>query len=284
MTTLLDGKKVAAEVRIRVAADVAALRERGTVPALAVVLATGDEAAAWYAGSIENAAGKAGILVRLVDLGADADQAALGRALAGLAADRAVHGIILQTPLPAGVDRDALVSAIPFVKDVDGVSPLSAGRLMSGLPAFAPATAAAVMELLDAHDVPLRGARAVVAGRSMVVGKPVAQLLLARDATVTICHSRTRDLPAVTREADVLVAAIGRPRFFGGEHVKPGAIVVDVGTTPDETGKITGDVDAGSVQGIAGALSPVPGGVGPVTTALLLLNTVQAAGRRLPGA
>jgi methylenetetrahydrofolate dehydrogenase (NADP+) / methenyltetrahydrofolate cyclohydrolase len=247
------------------------------------MLATADDGALWYTRSIGKSADRAGVLVRLVDLGPDAAQAALADALAGLAADPAVHGIIVQSPLPAGVRRDALAPLIPFAKDVDGASPTSAGRLMAGLPSFAPATAAAVMELLRAHDVPLSGARAVVVGRSMVVGKPVAHLLLARDATVTVCHSKTRDLPSVTREADVLVAAIGRPRFIGADFVRPGAAVVDVGTTADETGKVTGDVDADAVRPAAGALSPVPGGVGPVTTALLLRNTVVAASGGQPG-
>jgi methylenetetrahydrofolate dehydrogenase (NADP+)/methenyltetrahydrofolate cyclohydrolase len=279
MTTLLDGKKLSAAIRAQVTAEVAALRNRGTEPALALVIATGEESAAWYVRSLEKAAAKAGIATRLVDLGADASEADISAALADLAASPAVHGIVLQSPLPAGVRRDVLVSAIPLAKDVDGASPLGAGRLMAGLPVFAPATAAAVMELLQAYDVPLSGSRAVVVGRSMVVGLPVAHLLLASNATVTICHSRTRDLAEVTRQADVLVAAIGRPRYLGSEHVKPGATVIDVGTTPDGSGKLTGDVDAESVQAVAGALTPVPGGVGPVTTALLLRNTMLAAAR-----
>lgn len=279
MTTLLDGKKLAADIRAQVAADVAALKDRGTQATLGLVIATDDESAAWYVRSLEKAAGQTGIATRLVDLGADASEADVSAELADLAASPGVHGIILQSPLPDGVRMDALACAIPLEKDVDGASPLSAGRLVGGLPAFAPATAAAVLELLRAYDVPLGGTRAVVVGRSMVVGKPVAHLLLAQNATVTICHSRTRDLAGVTRQADVLVAAIGRPRFLGSEHVRQGATVIDVGTTPDENGRLIGDVDAESVQEVAGALSPVPGGVGPVTTALLLKNTMLAATR-----
>jgi methylenetetrahydrofolate dehydrogenase (NADP+) / methenyltetrahydrofolate cyclohydrolase len=279
MTTLLDGKKVSAAIRASVTADVTALADHGTKPTLALVIATGDESAAWYVRSLQQAAAKVGMVTRLADLGAAASEADISTALADLAASPAVHGIVLQAPLPAGVRRDVLASAIPLAKDVDGASPLSAGRLMAGLPVFAPATAAAVLELLEAYDVPLRGSRAVVVGRSLVVGLPVAHLLLARNATVTICHSRTRDLAGVTRQADVLVAAIGRPAFLGGDHVRPGATVIDVGTTPDEDGKLTGDVDAGQVSDVAGALTPVPGGVGPVTTALLLKNTAQAAAR-----
>jgi methylenetetrahydrofolate dehydrogenase (NADP+) / methenyltetrahydrofolate cyclohydrolase len=283
MTTLLDGKQVSAAIRAQVTADVAALRNDGSEPALALVIATGDESAAWYVRSLERAAQKVGIATRVADLGADASEADIGAALADLAACPAVHGIVLQSPLPAGVRRDALVSAIPLAKDVDGASPQSAGRLMAGLPVFAPATAAAVIELLQAYDVPLSGSRAVVVGRSMVVGLPVAHLLLARNATVTICHSRTRELAGVTRQADVLVAAIGRPGFLGREHVMPGATVIDVGTTPDASGKLIGDVDAEGVQAVAGALTPVPGGVGPVTTAVLLRNTALAAAQLRAG-
>ena len=183
----------------------------------------------------------------------------------------------MQTPLPPGVDFVGIAESIAPEKDVDGANPVSLGRLTAGLPAFAPATAAAVLRLLDDHGVELAGRRAVVVGRSLVVGKPAAMLLLARDATVTICHSRTKDLAARTSEADVLVAAVGRPRMLGAEHVGPGAVVIDVGTTPDENGNLVGDVDAEAVMGRAGAVTPVPGGVGPVTTALLLHNTVTAA-------
>jgi methylenetetrahydrofolate dehydrogenase (NADP+)/methenyltetrahydrofolate cyclohydrolase len=216
-------------------------------------------------------------MCEIVDLGAEAEPALIRDRLASLSADDTVHGIILQTPLPQGARLEDLAGAIAFEKDVDGANPLSLGRLTAGLPAFAPATAAAVMRLLDDHGVALSGRRVVVVGRSLVVGKPVAMLLLARDATVTVCHSRTVDLPARTAEADVLVAAVGRPRMLGAGHVRPGAVVIDVGTTPDESGALVGDVDTAAVIGRAGAVTPVPGGVGPVTTALLLLNTVTAA-------
>jgi len=277
MTMLLDGKRIAGDIRAQVRANVDSLKSHGIEPALALVVATDDESAAWYVRSLGSAAEKVGMATRLADLGASATEDDLRAELARFAVDPGVHGIILQSPLPKGVHADALFSAIPPEKDVDGANPLSAGRVMAGLPAFAPATASAVMELLEAYEVPLNGARAVVVGRSMVVGKPVAHLLLAANATVTICHSRTRDLAEVTRQADVLVAAIGKPRFFGSEHLKPGATVIDVGTTPDDDGKLVGDVDANAVQGVAGALTPVPGGVGPVTTALLLKNAASAA-------
>ncbi|HEX5811644.1 MAG TPA: bifunctional 5,10-methylenetetrahydrofolate dehydrogenase/5,10-methenyltetrahydrofolate cyclohydrolase [Pseudonocardia sp.] len=278
-TQLLEGKKSAAAIRDDAAATVQRLRAAGLVPSLALVLATADESAAWYTRAIARAGEKVGIDVRVERLADDASAATVRAALQRLSADDTVHGIILQVPLPPGVDGVELATAIAPEKDVDGANPVSLGRLTAGLPAFAPATAAAVLRILDDHGVELAGRRAVVVGRSLVVGKPAAMLLLARDATVTVCHSRTRDLAARTSEADVLVAAVGRPRMLGAEHVTPGAVVVDVGTTPDENGNLVGDVDAEAVMGRAGALTPVPGGVGPVTTALLLHNTVTAAAR-----
>jgi methylenetetrahydrofolate dehydrogenase (NADP+)/methenyltetrahydrofolate cyclohydrolase len=278
-TQLLEGKTSAAAIREEAAAMVQELRASGTVPGLALVLATADESAAWYTRAIARAGEKVGIDVRVERLADDASPAVVRSALQRLSADDTVHGIILQTPLPPGVDGVEVATAIAPEKDVDGANPVSIGRLTAGLPAFAPATAAGVMRILDDHGVELAGRRVVVVGRSLVVGKPAAVLLLARDATVTICHSRTRDLAARTSEAEVLVAAVGRPRMIGAEHVGAGAVVIDVGTTPDEDGNLVGDVDAEAVTGHAGALTPVPGGVGPVTTALLLLNTVTAAAR-----
>ncbi|MDX6316507.1 MAG: methylenetetrahydrofolate dehydrogenase / methenyltetrahydrofolate cyclohydrolase, partial [Streptomyces sp.] len=186
-------------------------------------------------------------------------------------------GIILQTPLPEGAALEDLASAIAFEKDVDGANPLSLGRLAAGLPAYAPATAEAVVAILDHHKVELTGRHAAVVGRSTVVGKPAAHLLLDRNATVTVCHSRTADLAAVTSACDVVVAAVGRAGLITAAHVRPRAVVVDVGTNPTEDGGLVGDVDAASVEAVAGALTPVPGGVGPVTTALLLQHTVRAA-------
>ena len=276
-TQLLEGKKTAAAIREEAAATAQRLRAAGTVPSLALVLATADESAAWYTRAIVRAGEKVGLDVRVERLADDASAADVRSAVARLSADDTVHGIIVQTPLPPGVDFVEMAEAIAPEKDVDGANPVSLGRLTAGLPAFAPATAAAVLRLLDDHGVELAGRRAVVVGRSLVVGKPAAMLLLARDATVTICHSRTKDLAARTSEADVLVAAVGRPRMLGAEHVGPGAVVIDVGTTPDENGNLVGDVDAEAVMGRAGAVTPVPGGVGPVTTALLLHNTVTAA-------
>lgn len=272
----LGGTGLAREIRTRAAVDAAELTESGTTPGLAVVVATDDESSAWYVRSIARAAGKAGIDCRTVDLGAGADPQLIRATLEQLSADGSVHGIILQTPLPAGAHFEDLASAIDPRKDVDGANPVSLGNLAAGLPAYPPATAAAVLELLDHHEVELAGRNCVVVGRSNVVGKPVAQLLLQRDATVTICHRHTPELTAFTPDADVLVVAVGKPDLITDKHVRDGAIVVDVGTNPTTDGGLVGDVDP-SVH-VAG-LTPVPGGVGPVTTALLLQHTVRSAVR-----
>jgi methylenetetrahydrofolate dehydrogenase (NADP+) / methenyltetrahydrofolate cyclohydrolase len=278
MTQLVDGRAIAAAVAQRSATAVAGLRAAGTVPALAVLLPTEDPGAAWYVRSIERAAARAGISGQVHRLTGPAGPVQITGRLAGLSADPAVHGIICQTPLPPGSTLAAVGQAIDVEKDVDGANPASLGQLAAGLPgAFPPATAAAVLEILRQEGVALRGRRAVVVGRSTVVGKPAALLLLAEDATVTICHSRTRDLAAVCREAEVLVVAAGRPGLIGPDHVAPGAVVIDVGTNPLPGGGLAGDVATAAVTGIAGLLTPVPGGVGPVTTALLIQHTVDAA-------
>jgi methylenetetrahydrofolate dehydrogenase (NADP+) / methenyltetrahydrofolate cyclohydrolase len=256
---------------------VARLAAAGIAVRLAVVTATRDESAAWYVRSLVTAAAKLGIGCDVSDLGPDAMPERIADVLAALSADASAHGIILQTPLPPAVRLADLAGAIDPAKDVDGASPLSLGRLTAGLPAYAPATAEAVLTLLDHHGVEVAGRRAVVVGRSVVVGKPLGLLLLARDATVTICHSRTRDLAQITSQAEILIAAAGRPGLITAGNVSPGAIVIDVGTNATADGGLVGDVDAASVTTVAGALSPVPGGVGPVTTAQLLSNTVSAA-------
>ena len=274
--SVLSGRELAAEIRAGTAAAAAELAAAHRPPRLTVVTATDDEASAWYVRSIASAAAKAGIGCEVEDLGPQASPADIEMQLAALSADPTVHGIILTTPLPGGARLAELAAAIDPAKDVDGANPVSLGRLMTGLPAFAPATAEAVLRLLDHHQVELAGQHAVVVGRSAVVGKPVAHLLLDRNATVTICHSRTRDLAAITTQADVLVVAVGRAGLIGPGHVAPGAIVVDVGTNATPDGGLAGDVDP-KVADVAGALSPVPGGVGPVTTALLLRHVTDAA-------
>jgi methylenetetrahydrofolate dehydrogenase (NADP+)/methenyltetrahydrofolate cyclohydrolase len=274
--TLIDGRAISKAILEGVAADVAELRAAGTTPTLAIVVPTDDEATAWYVRSIVRAAERVGIGARQIDLhGTTAVE--LVTELAALSADPAVHGIICQTPLPKGITLDQVGQHIAVGKDVDGANPESLGRLAAGLPAFAPATAQAVVEILQREQTPLEGADVVVVGRSNVVGKPAALLLLAENATVTICHSRTRDLAAHTRQGDVLVAAVGRARMLGAGHVKPGAVVIDVGTNPTPDGGLVGDVDTEAVEPVAAAITPVPGGVGPVTTALLLRNVVTAA-------
>ena len=275
----MSGRELAAEIRAGTAAAAAELAAAHRPPRLTVVTATDDEASAWYVRSIASAAAKAGIGCEVEDLGPQASPAGIEAQLAALSADPTVHGIILTTPLPGGARLAELAAAIDPAKDVDGANPVSLGRLMTGLPAFAPATAEAVLRLLDHHRVELAGQHAVVVGRSAVVGKPVAHLLLDRNATVTICHSRTRDLAAITTQADVLVVAAGRAGLIGPDHVAPGAIVVDVGTNATPDGGLAGDVDP-KVADVAGALSPVPGGVGPVTTALLLRHVTDAAAAR----
>jgi methylenetetrahydrofolate dehydrogenase (NADP+) / methenyltetrahydrofolate cyclohydrolase len=276
MTASLGGRELAARLRASTTETAAALTAAGTPPRLAIVVATADESSAWYVRSIAKAAAAVGIVCDVVDLGATATAQEIRTALRRLGEDDAVHGIILQTPLPTGVDAADLASTIAPAKDVDGANPASLGRLVAGLPAFPPATAEAVLALLDQHGVELAGRHAVVVGRSTVVGKPAAHLLLDRNATVTICHSRTSDLAAISRQADVLVAAVGRPGLITPEHIAPGTVVIDVGTNPTADGGLVGDVDPAVAEKAAG-LTPVPGGVGPVTTALLLQHTVRAA-------
>jgi len=276
---LLSGRELAAEIRAGTAARAAELAAAGRPPRLAAVTALVDEASAWYLRSLAAAAAKVGVSCDIIDLAADGSAAAIARieaVLTELSGNPAVHGIILATPLPAAARLAELAGAIDPAKDVDGANPVSLGRIMTSLPAFGPATAEAVVRLLDHHEIELAGQRAVVVGRSAVVGKPLAHLLLDRDATVTICHSRTRDLAAITGQADVLVVAAGRAGLIGPEHVAPGATVIDVGTNTTPDGGLVGDVD-GAVAEIAGALSPVPGGVGPVTTAVLLRHVAEAA-------
>ena len=271
----IDGGAIAAAIRTEVATLAQNLRGAGTVPTLVVVLPTDDESAAWYVRSIERAAAQVGVECQ-VRRPEDPDGAALAALLDELSADPGVHGIVLQTPLPSGVDGLDVGSHIAMPKDVDGANPLSLGRLAAGLPCFAPATAAAVLEILRHEKVPLTGARAVVVGRSTVVGKPAALLLTEADATVTVCHSRTVDLAERCAEADILVVAVGRAQLLGERHVKPGAVVIDVGTNPTADGQLVGDIDP-SAAAKAGRYTPVPGGVGPVTTMVLLRHVVTAA-------
>jgi methylenetetrahydrofolate dehydrogenase (NADP+)/methenyltetrahydrofolate cyclohydrolase len=277
---VIDGKAVSAAVRERVKVDVAAYEEEtGRVPGLATVLVGDDPASEIYVRNKRRTTEEVGM--RSIHHGIEASirEAELLDLVRALGEDDEVDGILVQLPLPAHIDPDAVVGAINPRKDVDGLTPVNAGLLAHGTPGLVPCTPAGVMELLSHEGVELEGAEAVVVGRSKLVGVPVARLLLAADATVTICHSRTRDLDAACRRADVLVAAVGVPRLLGAEAVKPGAVVIDVGMNRLEDG-LAGDVDYEAAAEVAAAITPVPGGVGPMTIAMLLSNTLQAARQR----
>lgn len=277
---LIDGRQIARKLGSEVSDRVAALRSAGVVPTLAIVVPTDDESSAWYVRSLVRAAGKLYIETRVHELD-DPTPDELVELLAKTGADPVVHGLICQTPLPGDLRLAEIGRAIDPSVDIDGANPASLGEIAAGsATAFPPATAAAVVEILRQTEVPLVGRRVVVVGRSTVVGKPAALLLLDENATVTVCHSRTVDLPAVTREAEVLIAAVGRPHLITADHVRPGATVIDVGTNPTADGGLTGDVDTEAVEPVAGAVTPVPGGVGPVTTMVLMRHLVIAAERR----
>jgi len=278
----LDGKAVAQKVLDDVRAGVARLKERsGIAPTLAVVLVGDFAPSKVYVANKKRAADTVGIASQDHIHPEGLDLAALLSLLRRLNADPKVHAILLQLPLPAGLDEDEAIAAIAPEKDADGLHPENLGHLLAGSPTVVPCTPAGCLEILDHYGCELKGAEAVVIGRSRLVGKPLAQLLLARHATVTMCHTRTRDLAAHTRRADVLCVAAGRPRTVTGDMVKEGAWVVDVGINRLETGKLVGDVDFASVAPRARAITPVPGGVGPMTIAMLLRNTLRAAERQL---
>ena len=275
---LIDGAAIAAQVRAEVRDEVAAwVASGGAQPGLATVLVGEDAASAVYVGGKQRACKEVGIQGFDHRLPVETPQADVEALLAELGADDRVSGILLQLPAPAHIDGSLLTTQIDPAKDVDGLTPISAGLLAKGLPGLRPCTPAGCIELLRRHDVELSGAEAVVLGRSDLVGRPVAALLLAENASVTICHSRTRDLAEVCRRADVLVAAVGRPRMVQGDWVKPGATVIDVGINRIDDGSLVGDVDFEPAAERAGLITPVPGGVGPMTIAMLLRNTLQAA-------
>ncbi len=281
--TIIDGKAIAAAVRAEVAREVPALTEAlGHPPGLATILVGEDPASAVYVTNKRKACAEVGIADHHHHLGAAATQAEVAALIDRCNQAEAVSGILLQLPVPAHLDDGALTGLIAPEKDVDGLTPISAGHLAQGAPGLRPCTPLGVIALLDAHGVELPGAEAVVVGRSELVGRPVAALLLTRNATVTICHSRTRDLAEVCARADVLIAAVGAPGLIGASHVKPGAAVIDVGINRLPQG-LAGDVDFAAVRDRAGLLTPVPGGVGPMTIAMLLRNTLTAAQRRRTG-
>ena len=277
MASIIDGKAIAAAVREQVRHDVEAFQaDTGRRPGLATVLVGEDAASAIYVGGKQKACKEAGIAGFDHRLPADVPRDSVAGLLAELNADPAVSGIIVQLPVPGHLDGTELTGMVRADKDVDGLTAASAGLLALGRPGLRPCTPAGVMHLLEHAGAELEGAEAVVIGRSNLFGKPMAQLLLHANATVTVCHSRTRDLPEVTRRADVLIAAVGRDRMVKRDWVRPGAIVIDVGVNRSEDG-LHGDVDFDQVQEVAGAITPVPGGVGPMTIAMLLANTLTAA-------
>ncbi len=277
MTALIDGKALARKIRATVAAEVAAAyADPASAPGLATVLVGDDPASAVYVASKRRAVREAGMRDLHQSLPGDSTQDEVAAVIDGLAADPAVSGILLQLPLPKGLDSAPLIERIPVEKDVDGLTTMSAGLLARGQYGLRPCTPSGVIELLDASSVTIAGARAMVVGRSELVGRPMAQLLLQRDATVTIAHYHTADLAAVTRDADILVVATGVRGLIGAEHVKAGATVIDVGIHRTPNG-LAGDVRAAELDGIAARITPVPGGVGPMTIATLMANTLKAA-------
>ena len=281
---IIDGKILAAEVKACAAQAVRFLQERyGITPCLAVLLVGDDPASQVYVRGKANDCEACGIESRVIRLPAGTTQAELLARLGALAADSAVHGILVQLPLPRHIDPAAVIEAIPPEKDVDGFTPVNAGRLLNGEPCFAPCTPAGCLRMIEAAGVDLDGKHAVVVGRSNIVGKPAALLLMQKNATVTVCHSHTRDLAAVCRTADVLIAAVGKARFITADMVKPGAVVIDVGINRGADGKLHGDVDFAPVSEVASCITPVPGGVGLMTRAMLMLNTVQAAAPKTAG-
>lgn len=279
MAIRMDGKAVAAEVRAQIRAEVAAMENNGVTPGLAVVLVGDDPASHTYVRNKKRACEETGIYSEVHELPASATQAQLMDLVAALNARPDIDGILVQSPLPAGLDEGAVINAIDPEKDVDAFHPVNVGHVMIGDYAFLPCTPAGIIELLRHAHIPISGKQCVVIGRSNIVGKPMAMLLLHESGTVTICHSKTENLDAICRGADILVAAVGKPKFVTAGMVKPGAVVIDVGMDRDETGKLCGDVDYDAVEPVASYITPVPGGVGPMTIAMLLKNTLTAARR-----
>lgn len=277
MAQIIDGKKVSAEVKARVADEVAALKEKGVTPGLAVIIVGDDSASQVYVRNKEKACAETGMYSEKYALPAETTQEELLNLVKELNGKKEISGILCQLPLPSHLNSDIVINAIDPIKDVDAFHPVNVGKIMIGDYAFLPCTPAGVMELIKSAGVDPEGKNCVVVGRSNIVGKPMAMLLLHKNATVTICHSKTVHLSEITKQADILVAAVGRAKFITGDMIKPGAVVIDVGMNRDENGKLCGDVDFESAEKTAGAITPVPGGVGPMTIAMLMENTLTAA-------
>jgi methylenetetrahydrofolate dehydrogenase (NADP+) / methenyltetrahydrofolate cyclohydrolase len=278
---IIDGKRIAAEIRARIKEETEELAGKDRRPGLAAVLVGDNPASVIYVRNKRKACEEAGIYSEEHHLPETTTQTDLKKLIARLNFDPRIHGILIQLPLPEPIDTDKILFEISPDKDVDGLHPYNIGRLTMGSPVFVPCTPAGAMAMLDYHKIPIEGRRAVIVGRSNLVGRPVSLLLMHRNATITICHSRTRDLASISREGDILVAAIGRPRFVTAEMVKPGAAVIDVGINRLADGSLVGDVDYPEVSKKAGWITPVPGGVGPMTIAMLLKNTLESAKRNL---
>lgn len=279
MAQLIDGKAIAAEITEEMRLRAQALREKGIVPCLAVILAGNDPASEIYVRNKRRACKRAGIESRMIHLDQSVSREEILREIHALNQDPAVHAVLVQLPLPGHLDETEILSAVLPEKDADGFHPLNAGRLLTGEKGVLPCTPAGCMELLRRTGVPLSGAEAVVIGRSNIVGKPMSLLLLRENCTVTLCHSRTKNLAEHVRRADVVICAVGRPGLVTGEMIKPGATVIDVGINRLADGRVVGDADFESVSAVAGAITPVPGGVGPMTIAMLMKNAILAAER-----
>ena len=277
MATIIDGKKISAEIRAEIAEEVKTMKESGVCPGLAVIIVGEDPASKVYVRNKGRACAEVGIYSEIIEMPAETAEAELLSKIEELNAREEIHGILVQLPLPKHIDEKAVIAAILPEKDVDAFSEGNVGKIMIGNHSFLPCTPAGVMELLHRSGIEITGKRAVVIGRSNIVGKPQAMLLLHEDATVTVCHSKTQNLAEITKTADILVVAIGKADFVTGDMVKAGAVVIDVGMNRKADGKLTGDVDFESVFPVAGAITPVPGGVGPMTITMLLKNTVTAA-------
>lgn len=280
-SAIINGKEIGQEIRNSVAERVTRLKEQGLTPGLAVVLVGDNQASATYVRNKQKSCEAIGMFSELIKLPEETTQEALLAQIELLNHREDIHGILVQLPLPKHIDEDTVIATIAVEKDVDGFSPVSVGKMMLGQETFLPCTPFGVMKLLEYSGIEIAGKHAVIVGRSHIVGKPMGQLLLQKDATVTYTHSKTPNLPAFTKQADILIAAVGRANFITKEHVKEGAVVIDVGINRDENNKLCGDVNFSEVDGIASHITPVPGGVGPMTITMLLFNTVQAAENKL---
>ncbi|WP_025116083.1 bifunctional methylenetetrahydrofolate dehydrogenase/methenyltetrahydrofolate cyclohydrolase FolD [Lysinibacillus fusiformis] len=280
-SAIINGKEIGQEIRNAVAKRVIRLKEQGLTPGLAVVLVGDNQASATYVRNKQKSCEAIGMYSELIKLPEETTQEELLTQIQQLNQREDIHGILVQLPLPKHIDEDKVIATIAVEKDVDGFSPVSVGKMMLGQETFLPCTPFGVMKLLEYSGIEIAGKHAVIVGRSHIVGKPMGQLLLQKDATVTYTHSKTPDLPSFTKQADILIAAVGRANFITKEHVKEGAVVIDVGINRDDNNKLCGDVNFADVDGIASHITPVPGGVGPMTITMLLFNTVQAAENKL---